>query len=230
MTSEFKTDTQFVEKIYERIRAFNHEETTKETIKRSTTILQTGENFLKFCRLGKPHLRYVYVSDDEKNIYWCEKKDNNRKSNIKSIRCEDIIDIKVGYNVTSVLKKHQIPIEFDDLIFSIIMKTRTLDLQATSSEIRNRWVKFLKIIHYEYEKRQKFKEVNNTQEELEKQQRIKEDLEEIWENDIMTNFSDHWDYHHHRPKFQSKKKDETEKVKSSQRKRSWVCKLGCCWN
>lgn len=65
MLNEFKTDTMFVEKIYERIRAFNHEETTKETIKLSTNVLQSGESFLKFGRMGKPHLRFVYVSDDE---------------------------------------------------------------------------------------------------------------------------------------------------------------------
>ena len=39
MKQEFKTDTQYVEKIYERIRAFNHEETTKDTIKRSANVL-----------------------------------------------------------------------------------------------------------------------------------------------------------------------------------------------
>lgn len=65
MKNQFKTDTLFVEKIYERIRAFNHEETTKETIKLSTNVLQSGESFLKFGRRGTPHLRFVYVSDDE---------------------------------------------------------------------------------------------------------------------------------------------------------------------
>ncbi len=59
---------------------------------------------------------------------------------------DDLIDIKVGNNTTKVLIRHEIPIEFDDLIFSIITKTRTLDLQASTSEIRNRWVKFIKII------------------------------------------------------------------------------------
>lgn len=40
MANEFKTDTQYVEKIYERIRAFNHEEKpTRDTIKRSTNVL-----------------------------------------------------------------------------------------------------------------------------------------------------------------------------------------------
>jgi hypothetical protein len=65
MTNEFKTDTLYIEKIYERIRAFNNVETTKETIKLSTNVLQAGETFLKYGRAGKPHKRYVYASDDE---------------------------------------------------------------------------------------------------------------------------------------------------------------------
>jgi hypothetical protein len=75
------------------------------------------------------------------------------KNDLKFIRIEDIIDIKVGYNASAVLKRHKLPIEFDDLIFSIQTPTRTLDLQATSSEIRNRWVKFLKLILNDQEKK-----------------------------------------------------------------------------
>jgi hypothetical protein len=149
MENEFKTDTQYVEKIYERIKAFNHEETTRDTIKRSTNILQAGERFLKYGRMGKPHMRFVQVSEKEDFIYWyeydnssppvdhkgqmqyrlhdipSENRDNGdswfkfTKNKIKFIRIEDIVDIKVGYNASAVLKRHGLPIEFDDLIFSI---------------------------------------------------------------------------------------------------------------
>jgi hypothetical protein len=101
---------------------------------------------LKFGKMGNPHKRFVYVSEDEINLFWCKIMDGRRKSKIRYFSCHDIIDIKVGCNTTPVLKKYKIPIEFDDLVFSIVTKTRTLDLQANSSEIRNRWVKFLKII------------------------------------------------------------------------------------
>jgi hypothetical protein len=81
MANEFKTDTQYVEKIYERIRAFNHEKKpTRETIKRSTNVLQAGEFFLKFGRMGKPHMRYVQVSDDEEMIYWYEVSQEDQES------------------------------------------------------------------------------------------------------------------------------------------------------
>lgn len=85
---------------------------------------------MKFGRMGKPHMRFVYVSDDEESLYWCDKEKSNffGASNIKCIRCEDIIDIRVGYNASPVLKRHQIPIELDDLVFSVCTKTRTLDL------------------------------------------------------------------------------------------------------
>ena len=154
-------------------------------------------------------MRFVYVSDDEESIFWCElKEEATRKeqsfffggSKIKCIRCEDIVDIRVGYNASTVLKRHQLPIEFDDLIFSICTKTRTLDLQAKSSDVRNRWVKFLKLIHNELEFKAKLKEEVDVVEEKQKQQRIKFDLEEIWEQDVMTNFSSHWDYINHCPK------------------------------
>ena len=79
------------------------------------------------------------------------------------------------------MKRHQLPIEFDDLIFSICTKTRTLDLQAKSSEIRNRWVKFLKLIHSEMVLKAKEREVGDVFEDKQKKQRIKFDLEEIWE-------------------------------------------------
>jgi hypothetical protein len=114
--------------------------------------------------------------------------------------CEDIIDIKVGYNASPVLKRHELPIEFDDLIFSIQTKTRTLDLQAKTSEVRNRWVKFLKLIHSERELKTRMRDIQNDIQNKERRERIKYDLEKIWEEDIMTNFSAHWDYINHCPK------------------------------
>ena len=43
----------------------------------------------------------------------------SNKTQLKWICCDDIVDIKVGYNASPVLKRHNLPIEFDDLIFSI---------------------------------------------------------------------------------------------------------------
>lgn len=122
------------------------------------------------------------------------------RAQLKWICCEDIVDIKVGYNASPVLKRHNLPIEFDDLIFSIQTRTRSLDLQAKTSEVRNRWVKFLKLIHNEKEQKSKAKILHTEIQNRERRQRIKYDLEEIWEQDIMTNFSAHWDYKNHCPK------------------------------
>ena len=122
------------------------------------------------------------------------------KNKIKFIRIEDIIDIKVGYNASAVLKRHQLPIEFDDLIFSIQTPTRTLDLQANSSEIRNRWVKFLKLILSDLEKKAEEEEISRQEQNRERRERVKWDLEELWEQEIISNFSAHWDYMNHMPK------------------------------
>ena len=65
------------------------------------------------------------------------------------------------------------------MIFSIQTKTRTLDLQSRTSEIRNRWVKFLKIIHKEGIKKGKIFSSNS--ELIEKKRKFKAELEEIWE-------------------------------------------------
>jgi hypothetical protein len=174
--------------------------------------------------MGKPHMRFVQVSDKEDFIYWCEIDQNNsskkkqdlsqevssqenplawsifNKTKIKFIRIEDILDVKVGYNASAVLKRHKLPIEFDDLIFSIQTPMRTLDLQANSSEIRNRWVKFLKLILSDLEKKVQEEEMSKQAQNLERSQRIKWDLEELWEQEIISNFSAHWDYKNHRPK------------------------------
>lgn len=40
----------------------------------------------------------------------------------------DVIDFAIGSKTTEVFQKNNIPIEFDDLCFSIISKSRTLDL------------------------------------------------------------------------------------------------------
>jgi hypothetical protein len=41
----------------------------------------------------------------------------------------------------------------------------------------------------------------------ERRMKIKEELEEIWENDIMSNFAEHWDYQKHCPKRANQSKE-----------------------
>jgi len=78
-----------------------------------------------------------------------------------------------------VLKKHNIPIEFDDVIFSIVTKTRTLDLQAGNSETRNRWVKFLKLVLSERDKEKKVKSQMDIEVFKEFKERRMGDLENV---------------------------------------------------
>ena len=116
--------------------------------------------FVKYGRRGEPHPRFVYISAKEEYLVWCikdfsEKNNETRRSNTftekeknevakhrhgsttigketntRRIALKDIIDVKVGYNATEVLKRHSLPKELDSLCLSIVTPTRTLDLKA----------------------------------------------------------------------------------------------------
>ena len=57
---------------------------------------------------------------------------------------EDIVDIFLGCNSTEVMRKNNVPKEFDLMCFSIKTKERTLDLKADSIEIRVKWIQYIK--------------------------------------------------------------------------------------
>lgn len=64
---------------------------------------------------------------------------------------------------------------------------------------------------------------------MEKKQKIKEDIEEIWENDIMTNFSAHWDYKFHCPKRKSIHYESSQENQSARRSRFWKLNVSNCF-
>ena len=45
-----------------------------------------------------------------------------------------------------MLKRFDLPKEVDNYVFSVITKTRSLDLKANDSATRNRWVKYFHTI------------------------------------------------------------------------------------
>ena len=55
---------------------------------------------------------------------------HGKEAHIRRIALKDIQDVKVGYNATEVLKRHNLPKELDSLCLSIITEKRTLDLKA----------------------------------------------------------------------------------------------------
>ena len=123
--------------------------------------------FIKYGRRGQPHARFVYISNDEKNLVWCVKaltvvtgpgqpsqSDKVKKqaavgattpgkeSLVRIIPIEEIVDIKVGISATNVLKRHNLPKELDNVCMSIVTTSRTLDLKANDFQTRNKWVQY----------------------------------------------------------------------------------------
>ena len=90
------------------------------------------------------------MSEKEDAILWCKRDSKGKKSlmrhiQIADVRCShlnlQVLDVCVGANSTEVLRKNKVPLELDDLVFSLVTKNRTLDLQARDRETRNLWVK-----------------------------------------------------------------------------------------
>eukprot|EP01022_Parablepharisma_sp_SALTPOND_P004529 TRINITY_DN120462_c2_g1_i1.p1 TRINITY_DN120462_c2_g1~~TRINITY_DN120462_c2_g1_i1.p1 ORF type:complete len:674 (-),score=78.24 TRINITY_DN120462_c2_g1_i1:3202-5223(-) len=197
---EFKTSTDELEKIYDRLSMFKVEEdkevSSKDRLKMTTHVVTTGDVFLKYGRMGNPHNRYVFLSENQERLCWQNKE---RTGAVRFIPTFEIRDVELGSTRTKVFQRYNIPAELDERCFSIIASSRTLDLQARSKDVRSTWVKYFQLIAKENNKRreksEEYKRILS-----EKKCRLKEDLDVIWENDILTNFANHWDYENHCPK------------------------------
>ena len=95
-----------------------------------------GEVFLKYGKLGDPHKRLVYFDENHDNLIWCKE----NKSNIRKIPTSEIHEVKLGVSSSKVLVKNKVNEGLDKVVFSVHSNGRTLDLQADSEEVRNRWV------------------------------------------------------------------------------------------
>jgi len=112
-----------------------------------------GTEFLKYGRLGKPHVRRVRVIANRPNPQ-LRKSDGNGINRVKSdislssalgkldwstgnLPLDTVISIEVGKKTKVFSRALNVS---DTLCFSIICKTRTLDLQASTTQIRDDWV------------------------------------------------------------------------------------------
>ena len=98
---------------------------------------------MKYGRSGEPHARRVYLSNDLKNIAWCDIKSGKRQSKDSYIRVSDITDLKQG-RTTDVFKSQQSAAARyfsgphqrrwdEERSFSFVCgSSRTLDLEADS--------------------------------------------------------------------------------------------------
>ena len=258
-SNQFKTDTQDIEKTLARVGAYFRIDIDQCKKDQDIQMVQRGETFVKYGKRGEPHARFVFISSDEDYLVWCVKdfsdiqpvetksfseKEKNacanhkhgstthgKESKVRKIALKDIIDIKVGNNATDVLKKHNIPKEFDTQCLSIVTEKRTLDLKANDFQTRNKWVQYF----YDRVMKEKFEDdkirfvsekyapiPQNDDEPIHKQGTLgqvskrqrkyaqkwgesESHLEEIWMNEIMTNLEAHWDFINHRPAFKQER-------------------------
>ncbi len=176
---EFKTDTDELEKIYDRLSMFKVDETSavspKDLLKMTTHVITTGDVFLKYGRQGNPHNRYVFLTENLERICWQSKE---RTGTPRFILVSDIRDVELGSTRTKVFRRYNIPAENDERCFSLIAVTRTLDLQARTKDIRATWVKYFQLMAKENSKRkEKSEEYKRIMSE--KKSRLKEDLDTV---------------------------------------------------
>lgn len=90
VAKEFKTYSDEIEKIYERISQLNIDQSSlsqMEILKLTTNVVMTGDYFIKFGRRGSPHNRYVFLSNDQNQLCWQKK---NKKGRIRYILTKDV--------------------------------------------------------------------------------------------------------------------------------------------
>lgn len=115
------------------------------------TLVLAGGHFLKWGRNGKAKRRFVLFDDSIDAIVW--KNVHTDKNALGAITMAKIQDISTGIQ-TPVLQKVVSPSIKADHVLSIISTDRTLDLQAESMAVRDRWLAGLKSRYKRYVQRQ----------------------------------------------------------------------------
>jgi hypothetical protein len=93
------------------------------------------------------------------------------------------------------MRMNKVSKDFDSICFTIVTKTRTLDLNARNPDSRAKWVNYLGALliqrreSHRKEREAAFRSYFN-----------KDKIEEIWNTDIFPNWDSHWDYRLKRPK------------------------------
>lgn len=113
----------------------------KEQFERCKRILTEGRVFLKYGRntFFKPSKRKILCDDALKNFYW---KNGKR---IKLFKISDIIEIKNGRNTVN-FKRFGKKNERNDLSFSIVMSSRTVDLEAFDNKEKEEFLQALTLV------------------------------------------------------------------------------------
>ncbi|CDW84270.1 tbc1 domain family member 12-like [Stylonychia lemnae] len=188
MKNKFESKIDISEKFFRRVKEF---QAVDDHNKKEKMFKEDGTLFIKYGRLGHPHSRKVYISQDESEIFWRaagEPSDKNRY-----LKTDQIIDVRIGANHSKVFLDHQksIPQDFDHFCMSIFCKKvkkgdrKSLDLRIDSQEIIQEWYHKIKsIIENNRIMNQQDKHDLN---EVSKRQGKKEIIEGLWSSEILIN-------------------------------------------
>lgn len=110
-----------------------------------TTVIRQSTEFTKWGRNGRPKQRFVQVADDLHAILWLDSDGSKRGA----INLGDMWDVTQGVT-TPVLMHVRHPKLRPDLVFSVVARNRTLDLQAASVAEKERWVSGLRASYKEF--------------------------------------------------------------------------------
>lgn len=115
-----------------------------------TCKLKAGEIFLKHCRVGKPHRRFVYLSEDGQNVCWVPVHLANNSNNPSArkatgqVAVSSITQIQLGQTTPVFAKKGKR--NRDKYSFSLICQERTLDLETITQEDRDDWAEAFRVV------------------------------------------------------------------------------------
>jgi len=123
-----------------------NEEKREMNVAFATSYLSENISFVKHGRRGRPKPRAFWLDHGEMEgmyIRWCEVSQRRTRKSKRCVNLVDIVDIRTGRrtNVFSRSKGGNI-----DCSFSIITKTRSVDLEAESTSTRDRWIHALRVV------------------------------------------------------------------------------------
>lgn len=99
-----------------------------------------GVKFLKYGRYGRPHDRIVKYDEAKQMFSWGD-------SDMQNIHLPYVLEVVEGCQ-TKVFKRPSIyfNFKFDDLCFSLVTASRTLDLQAKDNKTKDEWVACIRLL------------------------------------------------------------------------------------
>ena len=110
-------------------------------------VLEGGQQFKKYGRLGKPKQKFVDYR--EGRLYWGSSPNPSMTRDSQSVVLAEVQKIVIG-KATDVFRRKNAVNTNPLLCFSLELNSRTLDLEAASMEVRDTWVQCLKAAIYHH--------------------------------------------------------------------------------